>query len=174
MGIVIKSVGLTKALQSFRALQETILSDKLLDFIAEKAIEEINKDAIEKLDRSDNYIANNKYEKIDKGVVIYNDSKSEDGTYYSLILEYGSGIYAEGEPFHHTQTYDETGGLYWLVPIEEGSSLFSTDYDIITLEAGDFFKVYGQPAKHIYTDAAKKIRKNIASWVSQFIESEMK
>lgn len=173
MNLKITSEGLDKAINFFRKLEQTVLSEKLFDYIADKAIDEINKIAQERLQNSENYIANNKYKKISKGIEIYNDSETKDGINYSLIIEFGSGVYAEGEPFHHTFTYEVTGGLYWLVPVEEGSNLFETDYEIITLESGDYFKVYGQEPKHIYTDAAKIIEKELPTWANEFIESEM-
>lgn len=174
MAITIKSTGLDKAIKMFDKLGKTILSDKLLDYIAEKAIDEINKIAKEKLQTSENYIANNEYEKIDKGVVIYNNIQSEDGIYISLIIEYGSGIYKEGADFHHTSTYESSGGTYWLVPVENSNSLANTNYPIINIKGVEYYRVSAQQPKHIYTDAAKIIRRNVSKWVAQYIESEMK
>lgn len=155
MGITIKSQGLTKAINMFKNLEKTLLSEKLYDFIAEKAIEEINKQAKDKLQTSDNYISNNKYERTDKGIVIYNDSATEDGFNYSLIIEYGSGAYAEMPHIGNTLEFVESNYEWWYA-------------------FGKNIVVHGQEPKHIYTDAAKIIRKEINSWITEFIESEMK
>lgn len=155
-------------------IKDIISSDALKEYIAQKSIEEINRIAEQRLQSSENYIANNKYELIKDGVLIYNDIQTEDGTYYSLILEYGSGIHAEGEPFHHTSTYETTSGLYWLVPVDNAGSLANTNYEIINIKGVEYYRVFGQSAKHIYTDAGKNIEKNIAGWISDYIDKEMK
>ena len=167
--------GLDEAVNLLKKYQEIISSDGLKEYLAEKSIDEINKIANEKLQSSENYNANNKYKITDNGVVIYNEIQSQDGTYISLILEYGSGIYAEYEKFpKHTATYEKTGGVYWLVPVTSGSSLFNTDYEIITLESGDYFKVFAQTPKHIYTDAGKVIESKITTWIEEYIEKEIR
>lgn len=150
-------------------------SDGLNKFLAQKILEVINEESEKKLQHSSNYIAHNKYIFTEKGILFYNDVQNSDGTYYSLILEYGSGIHAEGQPFHHTNTYDYTSGLYWLVPVENGSSLMNTNYPIITIEPyGDFFMVFGQEPKHIYTDAAKTIKENTKKWLNEYFNDVLK
>lgn len=146
-------------------------SNGLNEYLAQKVLDVINEESISKLNSSENYVAHNKYKFMDNGILFYNDVQSNDGTYYSLIVEYGSGTHAEGEPFHHTKTYDYTSGLYWLVPVENGSSLMNTNFPIITIEPyGDFFMVFGQEPKHIYTDAAKTIKKNLKPWTQEYLK----
>lgn len=143
----------------------------LNEYLAPKILEVINEESKSKLSTSDNYVAHNKYKFVDNGILFYNDVQSSDGTYYSLIVEYGSGTHAEGEPFHHTKTYDLTSGLYWLVPVDEGSDLFKTNYPIVTIEPyGDFFMVFGQEPKHIYTDAAKTISRKSKQWIGEYLQ----
>lgn len=170
----IRVEGLDKALKTLKKFEGLVSTVGFKEYIAEKAIEEINKIARQKLHTSEGYVANNKYEIIDKGVVIYNDIQSDDGTYISLILEYGSGVHAEGSPFHHTASYESSGGVYWLAPVENASSLANTNYPIITIKSVDYYMVFGQYPKHIYTDAAKIIRKELSTWTKEYIEKEMK
>lgn len=165
--------GVEKTLALIDMLDNSLNNNqKLNEYLAPKILEIINEESKSKLNTSDNYIAHNKFTFIDNGILFYNDVQSSDGTYYSLIVEYGSGTHAEGEPFHHTATYDFTSGLYWLVPVEEGGSLMQTNYPIITIEPyGDFFMVFGQEPKHIYTDAAKKIRDKSKEWMAEYIRT---
>lgn len=174
MNVEIQVTGLEEAIKKIERVQKIASSNELKEYIAERAIEEINKIAKERFSQSNNYVSSNKYELIKNGILIYNDVKNDNGECYSLILEYGSGTYAEGEAFHHTKTYDMTGGTYWLVPVEESSSLMNTTFDIITLDSGDYFKVYGQQPKHVYTDAAKIIQKKLVEWADDFIAKELK
>jgi len=174
MKVSIKVEGLQRVLDTLNKYGELFSANDFKEYIAEKSIEEINKIASERLQSSENYIANNKYEITDKGIVIYNDIKSDDGTYISLILEYGSGVHKEGKDFHHTATYDVKGGLYWLVPIDTAPSLANTDYPIITIKDTQFYMVFGQKPKHIYNDAAKIIRNKLSIWGKEYIEKEMK
>lgn len=168
--MIIEVEGTDKVINYVKEMEKKLKSDDVKKYLAEKMIILINRESKNKLENSINYDAHNKYEILDDGILIYNDVQNDNGEYYSLIIEYGSGVYAEGEPFHHTESYDNSGGLYWLVPVENGSSLMNTGFDIITLESGDYFKVYGQEAKHIYTDAATKIQKNINRWLKEYIE----
>lgn len=168
--MIIEVEGTDKVIKYVKEMEKKLKSDDVKKYLAEKMIILINRESKSKLENSINYVAHNKYEILDDGILIYNDVQNDNGEYYSLIIEYGSGVYAEGEPFHHTESYDNSGGLYWLVPVENGSSLMNTGFDIITLESGDYFKVYGQEAKHIYTDAAIKIQKNINRWLKEYIE----
>ena len=174
MDVTIRVKGLKKAIETIQKYGQLFSTNSFKEFIAKKSIEEINKIAREKLQTSGNYVANNKYEITDKGIVIYNDIQSEDGTYISLILEYGSGVYAEGSPFHNTSSYEKSGGVYWLVPVENSTSLANTNYPIITIKSVDYYMVFGQKPKHIYNDAAKIIRKEISTWTKEYIEKEMK
>lgn len=168
--MIIEVEGTDKVINYVKEMEKKLKSNDIKEYLAQKMIELINRESKSKLETSTNYVAHNKYEIRDDGILIYNDVQNDHGEYYSLIIEYGSGVYAEGEPYHHTASYDNSGGLYWLVPVENGSSLMSTGFDIITLESGDYFKVYGQEAKHIYTDAAIKIQKNINRWLKEYIE----
>lgn len=174
MDVNVQITGLEEAIEKIERLHKIASSDELKKYIAEKAINEINKVAKQRLSQSNNYVESNEYELINEGILIYNNVQNDKGEYYSLILEYGSGTYAEGESFHHTASYENSGGLYWLVPVEEASSLMNTDFGIITLDSGDYFKVYGQQSKHIYTDAFKEIQKKLSKWADEFIAKEMK
>lgn len=174
MEFSIDITGIDEAIRLFNEIKDVISSNELKEYLAEKSIEEINKIAKQRLQNSENYIANNNYEILQDGVLIYNDIQSEDGTYISLIIEYGSGIHKEGEPFNHTNTYAATSGLYWLVPVESSSSLANTNYNIINIKGVEYYIVFGQYPKHIYTDAGKIIEKNIATWISEYIDKEMK
>lgn len=166
--------GTEQCINRIDKLEKFAQSDELKKYIAEKAIAVINRNAKARLNESESYVNNNKFKISKNGILIYNDVQNSEGTYYSLIIEYGSGIYREKDSIHTTQTYEDTNGLYWLVPVEEGSSLFSTDFEIITIEGlGDFFKVYGQTAKHIYEDSAKTIQSNLSRWVREYLKIYM-
>lgn len=175
MKFTIQVKGLKKAINTIKSYGLLLNTTAFKKYIAEKSIDEINKIAEERLQTSENYIANNKYEILDDGLIIYNDIQSDDGTYISLILEYGSGIHSQVEKFpEHTATYDRTGGVYWLVPVEKAGNLANTTYQIIKIKDVEYYMVFAQYPKHIYTDAAKIIRKEISTWTKEYIEMEMK
>ena len=171
--------GLDKALKLLEKFNKVILSDDLKIYLAKKSIEVINKIASERLDYNSNYIANNKFKLINNDILIYNDSKNSNGRNYSLIIEYGSGMYAELGHIGTTKTFENSGYVYWLVPVEDGSNLENYAFDVIDIKledgsVGSFYKVYGQEPKHIYTDAAKIIENNLSEWAKEFIDKEMK
>ena len=171
----IKVTGLEKFSNRTGSLKKIIESNELKEYVAKRSIEEINKIAQERLQKSENYIANNKYTITDSGIKIYNDSQTSDGFYYSLIIEYGSGTLREKESIAHTQTYASSGGAYWYVPEAEAPQLSEYSFPRVTNEAGEvFYMVFGQDPKHIYTDAAKMIEKNMRVWVVTYINKELK
>ena len=171
--------GLDEAINLLEKLDKVINSEKLKIYIAKKSINEINKIARKKLDYNSNYIASNKYNILDNGILIYNDVQNQNGKYYSLIIEYGSGIYSELSHIGTTKTFKNSNYTYWLVPVESGSNLENYAFDIIDIKLedgsiGSFYKVYGQEPKHIYTDASKIIENNLIKWTLDFIKKEMK
>lgn len=167
--------GTEEILEYIEEIENKINSNDLKEYLAKKMLDIINQESENKIENNLTYTDHNKYEILDDGILIYNDVQNDDGEYYSLIIEYGSGIYAEGQPFHHTDSYENSGGLYWLVPVANGSSLERTTFPIIDIKLqdgsiGSFYKVYGQEAKHIYTDAAIKIEKELSNWIRDYIE----
>lgn len=165
--MTIEVTGLEEVINLLNDLDALMQSEKLKTYIAEKALEEINRIAKTKLSQNDNYINSNKYTLTDEGILIYNDVQAVDGSYYSLIIEYGSGTKAEG-------SYN-TGKIYWYVPEEKGPNLENYNYKSYTTESGEkIYMVFGQSPKHIYTDASKIIEKNLTKWALEFIKKEMK
>lgn len=152
MNIEVK--GLDECIKMLQKLKETLKSEELFKYIAEKSIKIINKYASERLENNSNYIEANKYDIISNGVIIHNDVKNPEGEYYSLIIEYGSGVYAELPHIGTTEEFIESNYTSWI--------------------SGLGVRVTGQEAKHIYTDAAKEIEKNLSKWTSEFIKSKMK
>lgn len=149
----IKVEGTDEVLNSIKELQEIASSYSLKEYIAKKSIDEINKIATQRLSSSNNYINNNKYKITKNEIEIYNDVQTENGTYYSLIIEYGSGTFAEEEHIGETEAFIESGYEWW--------------YGF-----GKHIKVHGQSPKHIYTDAGKIIEKNIKSWIEDYMKKE--
>lgn len=165
--MTIEITGLDEALNLLEKLDSLCQSNELKEYIAERAIDEINKIAKSRLSTNDNYISNNKYKITKDGILIYNDVQAVDGSYYSLIIEYGSGTKAEG-------SYN-TGKVYWYVPEEKGPNLKNYNYKSYTTEDGEtIYMVFGQKPKHIYNDASKIIENNITKWALDFIRKEIK
>ena len=154
MKFEIEVKGLTEVIEYFKKLQNVVSSDKLKEYIAEKSIEEIKKISKERLANYSNYIESNKYEITKDGIRIYNDVQN-DNSHYSLIIEYGSGTKMDpsAEHFGDTPEFKASNYQWWI--------------------NGLGFKVTGQEPKHIYTDAAKVIEKNISTWADEYIEREM-
>lgn len=171
MNIKIDVIGTDKCISKIHKITQLIQSDDLKEYIAKKAIAVIERDARKKLSKNDKYINHNKYEICKDFILIYNDVENDSGEHYSLIIEYGSGIYAEGGSNNSTETYAKTGGLYWYVPEEEAQGLFDYAYPRYETEEGQvFYQVFGQTPKHIYTDSAKVIQKNLQIWVNQYLK----
>lgn len=171
--------GLDKCIKMVQNLKNILNSKELFQYIAEKSIKIINRFAKSRLDQYSNYINSNKYKLTDNGIEIYNDVQSETGKHYSLIIEYGSGIYAEMAHIGDSKTFVESGYVYWLVPVEEGSNLENYGFEVIDIDLGkgqigSFYKVFGQQAKHIYTDAAKEIEQNLVKWTNEYINKVLK
>lgn len=165
--------GTKQVIDKINRVEEIIKSDDLKKYIAEKAIAAINRIAAEKLSYDDNYIKSNKYEINEQGILIYNDVTNENGEHYSLIIEYGSGVYAEKPHIGETETFLASGYMYWYVPEEEAPELIEYPYERIETETGVLYKVYGQSPKHIYEDAAKLIEKNVSRWVREYIKKKL-
>lgn len=171
----IEVTGLDEAINLLNRIQKITKSTKLKEYIAERAIEEINKIAKSKLSQNDNYINSNKYTLTEKGILIYNDVKTEDGSYYSLIIEYGSGTNAEMNHIGGTNKFIESGYTYWFTPESVAPQIGSYNYKEIITENGEkLYMVFGQRPKHIYTDASKIIERNLIKWASEFIGKEIK
>ena len=150
----VKIYGIKEFLDKIKKLEKITSSYELKAYIAEKAIKEINLIAMQRLNSSNNYISNNKYNIKKNEIEIYNDSHSEDGTYYSLIIEYGSGTFAEAEHIGETEEFIESGYDWWYA-------------------FGKHIRVHGQEPKHIYTDAAKIIEKKLSLWADEYIQKEI-
>lgn len=162
-----------RLINKINKIGEIAKSEDLKKYLAEKAIAVINRLADERLSYDENYTKSNKYEISDEEITIYNDVVNENNEHYSLILEYGSGLYAEKEHIGTTKTFLATGYMYWYVPEEEATELINYPYERIETETGVFYKVYGQTPKHIYEDAAKITQRNIARWIREYIKKEL-
>lgn len=170
----IKVEGLEKVQNKLKYLQDALDSTELNEFIAEKAIQVINQLARERLDQSDNYIESNHKKVTKDSILIYNDVHKEDGTIYAAMVEYGTGVYSTKGTIGKSESFKISGGLYWLVPVEEGNTLDGYGFEVITLDSGDYYKVYGQTPKFIYEDAAKIIEQRISKWGSEWVKTKIK
>lgn len=165
--INIRVEGANEIIKKITEIDKKLSSDDIKEYLAKKMLDVINKTTEEKLKNNSNYIASNKYKLIDKGIMLYNDVQAVDGSYYSLIIEYGSGTKAEG-------SYN-TGKVYWYVPEEKGPNLENYNYkSYITDDGNKIYLVFGQEPKHIYTDAAKEIEKNVTKWVMEYMKMEVR
>ena len=169
----IKIQGTKQVIDKIERVEAITKSEGLRKYLAQKMIAVINRLADERLSYDDNYKNHNKYQINSDSIVIYNDVQNNNGQYYSLILEYGSGLYAEKGHIGKTPTFIATGYMYWYVPEEEAPELFEYPYERIESENGVFYKVYGQTPKHIYEDSAKLIERNVARWVREYIKKEL-
>lgn len=169
----IKIQGTKQVIDKIERVEAITKSEGLKKYLAQKMIAVINRLADERLSYDDNYKNHNNYQINSDSIVIYNDVQNNNGQYYSLILEYGSGLYTEKGHIGKTPTFIATGYMYWYVPEEEAPELFEYPYERIESENGVFYKVYGQTPKHIYEDSAKLIERNVARWVREYIKEEL-
>lgn len=165
--------GTKQVIDKINKIGEITKSDGIKKYLAEKTIKVIDRLADERLYYDNNYKKSNKYEIYEDKVVIYNDVTNNNGEHYSLILEYGSGLYAEKEHIGKTDMFKSSGYMFWYVPEEEAPELIEYPYDRIETESGVLYKVYGQTPKHIYEDAAKLVERNITRWVREYIKKEL-
>lgn len=165
--------GTKQAIDKINAIEKITQSQDIKIYLAKKMIDVINRLSQERLSYNDNYIKHNQYKINEDSIEIYNDVQNESNQYYSLILEYGSGLYAEKEHIGQTETFNATGYMYWYVPEDEAPNLFEYPYERIETENGVFYKVYGQTPKHIYEDSAKIIERNVARWIKEYMKKEL-
>lgn len=175
MNIEINLIGLDNITKELEKIKKKINSKLLFDYLAKKSIDAINEIAEKKLQNSSNYKQHNKYELLDNGFMIYNDVSSVDGTYYSLIIEYGSGTKMSSDSPGHigqSNSFTNSGGKYWFVKADE-VDLSSYGFEAKHFKSdgfeGDLYQVFGQEPKYIYTDAARIIQKNINKWFNEYI-----
>ena len=165
--------GTKQAIDKIKNVEVAMNSRDIKEYLAKKMIDVINRISNERLSHNDNYTKHNQYKINENSIEIYNDVQNESGEYYSVILEYGSGLYAEKSHIGETNTFIATGYMYWYVPEEEAPNLFDYPYERIVTENGVFYKVYGQTPKHIYEDSAKIIERNVARWINEYINKEL-
>ena len=171
--LAIEIQGTKKVINKINRIELLTKSDDLKVYLANKMISVINRFADERLSYDFKYVKSNKFIINEDNIVIYNDVVNANNEHYSLILEYGSGIYAEDEHIGTTQTFIASGFMYWFVPEEEAPDLFAYPYERIVTDSGVLYKVYGQTPKHIYEDSAKVIERNVARWVREYIKKEL-
>lgn len=167
----IEVTGSEFVLKAIEDIMNKLKSDDIKVYLGNKMIEVINKIATENLIENDDYIAHNKMKIVDEGILIYNDVQNDNGEYYSLIVEYGSGIYSvvPGKD-SHTSIYEKTGGLYWYVPEEQASKLAKYNYEAVETDNGDIlYRVFAQYPNYIYTDAVSVINRKLKSWVKEYL-----
>lgn len=169
----IKIQGIERVIKKIDLISKTLNSNDLKEYLAEKMLKVVNRLSEERLSKNENYIEHNKYKIEEKYIVVYNDVENDSHEHYSLILEYGSGIYAEGETMGSTPTFKATGGMYWYVPESEAPDLFDYPYERVVTEDGEvLYKVFGQTPKYIYEDSAKVVERNVARWVREYIKEK--
>ena len=150
MDFTITVTGTEHCIKTIEKIEQVIQSDNLKKYIAEKAIAVINRNAREKLEKNENYINHNKYNIKSNGIEIYNDVTNEQGVHYSLIVEYGSGIYAEKGHIGTSEEFINSNYQWWYGFCKK-------------------IKVHGQTPKHIYEDSAKIIERNLHRWVNEYL-----
>ena len=165
--------GTKQVIDKINSVEQTMMSKDIKEYLAKKMISIINTLSEERLSYDENYSKSNKYEILENGIFVYNDVTNGNGEYYSLILEYGSGLYAEQDHIGQTPTFNASGYMYWFVPEEEAPELFDYPYERIETEEGVIYKVFGQTPKHIYEDSAEIIQRNVARWVREYIQEKL-
>lgn len=169
----IKIQGTKQVIDKIERVEAITKSEGLKKYLAQKMIAVINRLADERLSYDDNYKNHNKYQINSDSIVIYNDVQNNIGQYYSLILEYGSGVWAEKDHIGKTDTFKASGYMYWYVPEEKAPNLSAYNYEKIPTKKGIIYKVVGQTPKYIYEDSAKLIERNVARWVREYIKEEL-
>lgn len=170
--IEIEVKGTDEIIKKILEVDKKLSSDDVKEYLAQKMLDVINRISEEKLKTNSNYVKHNKYKLIKEGIWLYNDVQTESGTYYSLILEYGSGTKAELNHIGTTDSFIKSGYTYWYVPESEAQNISDYNYSSYTTENGEvLYMVFGQEPKHIYTDAAKEIEKNVKSWLKEYIDN---
>lgn len=166
--------GTKQLIDKINSIEKITMSKDIKEYLAKKMISVIDRLSEERLSYDENYSKHNKYEILENGILVYNDVTNSNGEYYSLILEYGSGLYAEKEHIGQSPTFKASGYMYWFVPEEEAPELFDYPYERIETEDGEvLYKVYGQTPKHIYEDSAEMIQRNVARWVREYIQERL-
>lgn len=174
MDFTIKVDGIKECKEILNRIPKLIKSKKFKQYIGENCVKVINKFAQQRLSVSSEYTKENKIKVYNNGVLIYNDVKNQDGAYYGLIIEYGSGTHAELEHIGTTPKFQESGFEYWYVPDEIAPRLGEYKYKTIITETGEtLYMVYGQNPKHIYTDAAREISENLKEWAELYISENL-
>lgn len=171
--INIEIQGTKQVIDKINEVEKKINSNDLKEYLAKKMIKIVNALADERLSYDKKYVKSNKYEITSDYIKIYNDVENENHQHYSLILEYGSGLYAEMGHIGKTPAFLASGFMYWYVPEEEAPELMEYPYERIETETGVLYKVYGQTPKHIYEDSAKVIERNASRWVREYIKKEL-
>lgn len=172
--LTIELQGSKQAIDKINTIAAMTQSNDLKVYLANKMIAVINRLAEERLSYDENYIKSNKYKITDEGILVYNDVTNASHEHYSLILEYGSGLYAEKPHIGKTETFIASGYMYWYVPEEYAPELF--DYypkTRIETPKGVIYQVFGQTPKHIYEDSAKVIERNVARWIREYMKKEL-
>lgn len=173
--MVIDVVGSERVIKTINDFVKKMESDDLKRYIGSKAIEVINEEAFNELGDATEYTKHNKMEILSDGILIYNDVKNTEGQYYSLMVEYGTGVYAVMENIGTTEMFEKSGHVFWYVPAEKAPKLENYAYEKVTTDEGSvLYKVYGQYPNYIYTNSATKIRKNLSKWVKEYIFDLMK
>lgn len=165
--------GTKQAIDKIKKIEDVTKSNSLKVYLAEKMISVINRFADERLSYDENYVKSNKYKIDDESITIYNDVANASNEHYSLILEYGSGLYAEKGHIGSSETFIASGFMYWYVPEEKAPEISEYPYQRIETDNGVIYKVFGQTPKHIYEDSAKVIERNIARWIREYIKQEL-
>lgn len=174
MDVTIKVDGIDDCLEFINSIPNLVDNSDFKQYIGENCVNVINKIANEKLIISNDYNSNNKIKILDNGVQIYNEVQNDNGTFYSLIIEYGSGTHAELEHIGTSPKFQESGFEYWYVPEEVAPKIANYSYKkIITKNGETLYMVFGQNPKHIYTDAAQEIANNLQKWSVEFIKNEL-
>ena len=174
MDVTIKVTGIEDCINFINDIPKLIENKNFKQYIGENCVKVINEIAEKKLKISSKYNASNKIKILKTGVLIYNDVKNDNGSFYSLIIEYGSGTQAEMEHIGATPKFIESEFEYWFVPEDVAPSLSQYSFKkIITKENVTLYMVFGSKGKHIYTEATQKISEKLSEWTKDYISKEL-
>lgn len=174
MKYTIEIDGIKELKDTLNKIPKLVKSNKFKQYIGENCVKVINRIASERLIMHNEYNSQNIIEILKDGVLIHNDVKNDNGTYYGLIIEYGSGTNAEIEHIGTSPKFQESDFEYWYVPEEIAPKLSNYGYKKIVTNTGEIiYMVYGQNPKHIYTDAAKEIASKLEEWAEIYIAENL-
>lgn len=170
-------------IESIERIEKAFDSKDFLEFLANKCLKALNVIMLDNLNgydehsvfesKLDEYRDNNKYEILDNGILIYNDTNMgqnemwwvspktrenyPDGISIAYIVEYGTGIKGTSQDDWQTEVHAYPNGEWRFVNPDTGFLKYST----------------GSEGRFIYQKLLEEIEREIGVWVDEYYEKEV-